>query len=248
MGGIDTYLDCWMCKHFDGEALKTTGRSCKLHDFVQPRAGSRFVCRDLDCVYGDKPELAALDPFERGVLLYHGAPYAPTIYRFAPFEQVQRRVFEALFTPGRHFDKRAELPEYVLPLGFPAFHWKPILPGETRLLFGGQSVPARITVATDTRNNETQPLLHSGAALPELLEWSGFNRVKAELERMKARFMGYQVFLEIADDLSEIRVLRHEVSCHTPEDFAAARVTARKMRRAAIIDLLRKLLKGKSRP
>lgn len=248
MGGIETYLDCWMCKHFDGDGLKSTGRSCKLHDFVQPRAGSRFVCRDLDCMYGDKPELALLEPFERGMLLYHAAPYAPRVYRFAPFSEVQHRVFDVNFMPGRHYDKSAELPEYVFPLGMAQMLWKPMPPRETRIRFGERAFRAWITVATDTRNNDTQPLLHSGAALPELLEWSGFNRVKAELERMKSRFAGYQVFLEIADDLSEFRVLRHEVSYHMPEDFAAMRVMARKMRRAAMLDLLGKLLRRKSRP
>ena len=230
MGGPDTHLDCWLCKHMDHARREAAGRGCALHDFMYPRAGSRFVCRDLACIDGDLPELAALGPFERGVLLYHGAPYAPTIYRFAPFEKLQRRIFDALFTPGRHFDKSAELPEYVLPLGSPAFHWKPIPPTETRLLFGERSCPAWITIATDQRNNYTQPLLHCGAALPELLEWSGFNRVKTELERMKARFTGYQVFLEIADDLDEFRVLRHEVSFHIPEDLAALQEMARKMR------------------
>lgn len=229
MAGIDTYLACWMCRHFDGDAQQATARACKLHDFVQPR-GATVVCRDLDCIHGDEPELALLEPHERGTLLYHGAPYAPSIYRLGRFEELQKRMFVVTFVAGQHFDKHAEFPEFVFPLGLIGMQWKQFPEGEVRLDIGGEVFPARITRATDIRNRDTQPILHSAAALPRLKAWSGLDEVKAKLEAMKAPFMGYEAFLECADDLSVFRFIRNEISAHMPEDLQAMMEIARQLR------------------
>lgn len=221
LGRLDTYLDCVACKHFDGEAFKSTGRACRKHDFLMPRAGHSFVCRDLDCTYGDQPELVQLDSCDPGVLLYSSTPYLKKLYPLAAFAQLQRRVFGVDFAAGRHFDKQFEFPEYVFPLGLVQAQWKPLPERETRLSFDGRSYPARITVATDLRNNDTQPQLHSEAALPELLEWSGFNRVMVEFKKMNWPFKGYAVFLECAEDLSEFRVIRDAVWEHMPAEIPA---------------------------